>query len=198
VTSTEQFISSLANALAWPLAVVVLAIVFRHQLAQLLASIRKLRFPGGEAEFGEQLGKARAEVPIAVPGPAPGHAPSLSAELDGVLRRSPAKAVADAFERVEERLRTRITERNPEAHGGLKGAGLVGFAYGLGVISPKTKQALEDLARLRDIAEKSPEGATPELARTYIALVEDVLYSIDHDRPDDEQDVGPQALNTPT
>jgi hypothetical protein len=52
MTGAEQFIASLVHALAWPGAVVLLALGFRKQIAKLLAKpVRRLRAGPVELEF---------------------------------------------------------------------------------------------------------------------------------------------------
>jgi hypothetical protein len=55
---TSELISSLIQSVverfvgwAWPIAVIILAHLFRSQLRELIGRIRRGRFPGGEVEF---------------------------------------------------------------------------------------------------------------------------------------------------
>jgi hypothetical protein len=56
-----EFMSSVMSALAWPLVVLIVALVFRKPLADVLRQLRHLKAPGVEAQFGESL----ADVEIA-------------------------------------------------------------------------------------------------------------------------------------
>lgn len=51
--NTLEFIDSMTGRLAWPIAAVVLGLVFRRPLGGLLARIRKLRYREAEAELAE-------------------------------------------------------------------------------------------------------------------------------------------------
>ena len=61
-----QFISSLISTLAWPVAVVVLVLVFRIQLGHLLGRIRSYKGMGQELTFGDRLADAENSVDEAV------------------------------------------------------------------------------------------------------------------------------------
>jgi hypothetical protein len=73
---TEQFVSSLVNALAWPGTVLVLVCVFRRQLSELLDSDRLRRLRAGpipragpiDFVFDRQLAKVEEIVALDAPG----------------------------------------------------------------------------------------------------------------------------------
>ncbi|MNX77541.1 hypothetical protein D3C86_1090850 [compost metagenome] len=52
--------ASLIGSLAWPVALVVCALLFRLELRELLARMRLFRFAGAEAEFQHRLDEVRA------------------------------------------------------------------------------------------------------------------------------------------
>jgi len=60
---TTQQLIDLARVLVWPVALVVLAIVFRQPLSRLLVTITQLRFRDLEIDFGRELEKLRAKLP---------------------------------------------------------------------------------------------------------------------------------------
>lgn len=60
--NTQQMIE-LARILVWPVALVVLAIVFRQPLSRLLVTITQLRFRDLEIDFGRELEKLRGKLP---------------------------------------------------------------------------------------------------------------------------------------
>jgi hypothetical protein len=65
LVNTLQFIDSMTGRLAWPLATVVLGLIFRRSLVGLLGRIRKLRWRESEAELAE-LAEATQGVQDAV------------------------------------------------------------------------------------------------------------------------------------
>ena len=47
------FITKMAETLAWPICVIILALLFRGQVVELLRRIVKGKIPGGEFEFSK-------------------------------------------------------------------------------------------------------------------------------------------------
>jgi len=65
-----ELIVQLLTGVAWPVTVLVIALVFRRDLAQAAAKLTRLRWRDLEAEFGEKLRELKAEtVPPALPAP---------------------------------------------------------------------------------------------------------------------------------
>jgi hypothetical protein len=67
--SVLSFIAALVQALAWPIAIVTLAVVFRRQLRTLVAQfagrmkdLKSLRAPGTEMQFADTLLAAQVEI----------------------------------------------------------------------------------------------------------------------------------------
>ena len=63
--NTLQFIDSMTGRLAWPLAVLLIGLVFRRPLTEILDRVRRLKWGEKEAEFAE-LAKATRDVQDAV------------------------------------------------------------------------------------------------------------------------------------
>src|SRR5688500_7471478 len=57
-----QFLSSLVSSLAWPVAVLVLGMLFKAQVKELLAKMTTFKGPGIEASFGVQVQEVRADA----------------------------------------------------------------------------------------------------------------------------------------
>ncbi|MCP1651782.1 hypothetical protein [Pseudomonas nitroreducens] len=57
-----QFSASVIGSLAWPAAVVMLAVLLRQPLTKLIPLIRKLQFKGLQIDIGEQLEEVIAKV----------------------------------------------------------------------------------------------------------------------------------------
>lgn len=49
-----EFISSMTGSLAWPIAAVVIALIFRSQIISLMQRLRELGFGDAKATFSEQ------------------------------------------------------------------------------------------------------------------------------------------------
>ncbi|WP_299616863.1 hypothetical protein [Pelagibius sp.] len=56
------FLSRSIDALAWPITVVIVALVFRRPILELLPLLRHVRFRDMELQFGKELASARKET----------------------------------------------------------------------------------------------------------------------------------------
>jgi hypothetical protein len=178
---TKQFIASLVSSLAWPAAVFAIALLFRKQLADLLAGpLRRLKAgPGGvELEFERILPKVQAQVAAAEPGEKRPIEPS-SDELAEVAQRSPAAAVLGAYARLEAELRAGLVKAGNQQADKLAGRHLVHAALERGLISEQTAEGIEGVALLRNLSAHGREGdLSVERALDYITLVDALLYAV--------------------
>jgi hypothetical protein len=83
-----EFIAALVSSLAWPLAIVVVVLLLRHQIRNLIPLLRRVRYGEFEAEFSEEV-EETAEV------------------IEQRVEETPVKELPSE---VEERLR-RLTDR---------------------------------------------------------------------------------------
>jgi hypothetical protein len=88
-----QFTSSLVASLAWPVVVIVLAIIFRTHIAHLLGRIKSYKGMGQEVTFGHELANAENSVLEAVRSAATGS--SKPDQIDAI-EPSPLARKADA------------------------------------------------------------------------------------------------------
>lgn len=99
---------SLIGALAWPLAALVIALVFRRPLLALLARLDELSWGDKAARFARKLDRLESEAP---PSPAEPDGPEIALSGDHgrflkLLNLSPNAAVLDSWSRVEEALQS--------------------------------------------------------------------------------------------
>lgn len=114
-----EFAASLIGSLAWPAAAVIIAALFRRQIAELLAKIQKLSWGDKVVDFSEKMdelertareanAESHAEVEADAP-PAredtPKTDPAVEDRFQRLLAISPAAAVLDAWRPLEERFR---------------------------------------------------------------------------------------------
>jgi hypothetical protein len=101
--STEQFVASLVHSLAWPVAAVSVALLFRRQISRLLGRpMNRLRAGPLEFEFDRLLATVEADVDPRKR-PVPGE--SVAIELAGIAEQAPLAAIIESFGRVEAALR---------------------------------------------------------------------------------------------
>jgi hypothetical protein len=98
------FIAEMAKAIAWPIAIVIAATIFRNPLLKLLRELKRLKWKGVEFEFEKEVLKAKAEFPqVQMPTQT---TPRLIEDdyeerLLSLLEISPKAAVLEAWLRVE-------------------------------------------------------------------------------------------------
>jgi hypothetical protein len=177
-----QFIASLVESLAWPLAVTFLALVLRAPLAGALSGPVK-RWKAGpsglEVEYWEEaIEAARAELEHSPEvGPVLASLPGSDDELTRLAEASPRAAVMEAFARVEAELRSVLEgDARAERAGGIR---LARLAHDRGRISDETLKAVERMAVLRNLA---AHGHAHEIDVTqaidFVGLADAVLLAL--------------------
>jgi hypothetical protein len=80
-------VSQLIGTLAWPTAVLALALLFRHQLRGLLERVAKIEFPGGSITMQDltRFEKTAADARELLPAPAAAHEPRLISQDTNVV-----------------------------------------------------------------------------------------------------------------
>jgi len=174
--STEEFIASLVHSLAWPVAAVSLALLFRRQLSRLLGRpMNRLRAGPLEFEFDRLLATVEADVEPTkrvVPGE------SVAVELAGIAEQAPLAAIIESFGRVETALRDLLAAAGLDVSQ-LSVPALVREAQARDLISPETASAIEGITVLRNLAAHGRAGAVRhDRAVEYLALVDAVLYTL--------------------
>lgn len=82
-----ELVVTLLVGIAWPAAIIWVAMLFRHELRSVLRRVSQLKYKDLEASFDEGLNKAEAKA--AVVGPAPlalPHKPELTSRLEQLRR----------------------------------------------------------------------------------------------------------------
>ena len=106
-----EFIAALVGSLAWPVVVLVVAVLFRHQLAALLARpFSSLKAGPLELVWDSQVAQVEAELGEPAPAAHPesaGHVPA-DGQLAELARIAPAVALVQAFARVEKVVRNLV------------------------------------------------------------------------------------------
>ncbi|WP_298443163.1 hypothetical protein [Ferrimicrobium sp.] len=179
-----QFIASLVNSLAWPLAVILIALIFRAQIRSLASRpMRKLRAGPLEVEF-DRIGAeveavvGRPTLSICEAGKEQGA--SVIEELSGLAEASPVAAVMDAHAAIEQEIRNIVLGVDPQADVSKMAMGqLIRLALDKGTITPETAKAVEGITVMRNLAAHGRASeVTVERARDYLALADAVLYTL--------------------
>ena len=174
--SPAEFISSIA----WPLVVLVIALIFRVPLTE------ALRSAGGALSAGpfRLEWKRQAEAVEADLGRPPsisqGQIGGAAGRLDEIAAVSPAGAVVEAFGQIESALRTLLTESGAENMDRPWSVRLLAeIAAEKGLITAETKDAIDGLSVMRNLAAHGEQDdITPQRAHEFVALAQGVLYAI--------------------
>ncbi len=185
-----EFVASLVGSLAWPVAVVVLLVVFRPVLAELAAGgVKRWKAgPSGveveywdrettevKATIREQL--ADGERPPALAGG------PLSEELADVIATSPSAAVVEAFSRIEIELRrivdgASVATDNEVARMSARLLSLVALDHDL--ITAESASGIEGLAVMRNLAAHGAANTELDQARAleFVHLTDAILFAL--------------------
>lgn len=150
-----DFIAKVVDSLSWPLALVIVALLFRKRITALLDRIRKASYGDAAVEFDEQLESAEqkaAELPP--PAEAPPHSEQDS-KFERALELSPRLAVLDAWIEVEEAISELASRRGYTTPRSRSGTFAMRQLTREGAIDSRTSQLLDELRRLRNIAAHS-------------------------------------------
>lgn len=187
--SALEFIGSLVDSLAWPVAIIVIVLILRSPLSGLLAGPVK-RWKAGPSGVGveyweEQLSEARRDLEESPDLAGVEKQPALAAdglveELRPLTELSPQAAVMESMIRIEQKLRGLVEKVDISATKQPMGATqLAKAAHRSGVISDETLEAIQGMAVLRNLAAHGrAEDLTPERAIDFVSLAEAVLYAL--------------------
>ena len=165
--STEQFIASLVDSLAWPVALVLVAVVYRDQLRGLLTGqLRRLKAGPIEAEFDRLISHVRTEVP-------PVQAVPEVVSVSDVAGTSPRAVILKAHERIEALLGDALEQAGEHVDDADSAAALARRAGARGLITPQSVNAVEGLAVMSNLAAHDISGeVTPARAAGYLVLAD--------------------------
>ncbi len=178
LASMVQSFVSLVQALAWPVVILVLVLMFRSQVKGWLSAPMQ-RFKAGpvEVEFALKLAESETVIP-----PVPVHRARREREMREALKQlaevEPGSAVLAAHERIYQRLREMV---GPDANvsGPLPGTALAvaRVAAARGLITQETVEAIEELTGLRNlVAHSGADAVTTDTALRYVGLADRVLH----------------------
>ena len=107
------FIAQMVQALAWPLAVLLILFIYRRPFARLLSLVERLRFEGVELEFGQGVADLTRAVNRELPAKALAEASAVTRErLQKLAPLSPRAVVLEAWLEFEEAALDALKRRN--------------------------------------------------------------------------------------
>jgi len=177
-----QFVASLVSSLAWPVAVVIVAIVFRAPIGEMIKRLEHVKSP-----LFEGWAKATAETRVALAtGPSAGSTTgvrgSLTEKFADLAATSPAGAVVMGWIEVEKLLSAKMVATGlPEQK--FSGVRAPDAALQAGLISQETAEAIRGLATLRNLAAHGRvDDLDHERAMDFLTLADGVMFAISHEK----------------
>jgi hypothetical protein len=190
-----QLASGLTASLAWPIAAVTIVVLFRKTLATLMASLLKIKLPGGiEAEFSKELGQVVAVVataqaaPAGEPGterviPFPEQPASTTVNLLDLMEppadpraswANPTGVVMEGWKSLEALLRNICDLSGPNVHLSRRIAfdSVLKFLSHKNFVTSEEADTLRKLKKMRDLAAHSQEPIAEESAIQFAEITE--------------------------
>lgn len=186
------FVSSLISSLVWPLIVVFIVVLLRRPLREFIRDLgrrlRIIKFPGGEAEFSQELAEIKeaadvANLPPAVGLPT-GESPSLRAEEDmnqwaRLAELSPRAAISEAWRLVENAMRETAKGLDIPQSDTRSTIALIRALGKHQALDAETAAIISDLRGIRNTA---VHGVEPEISRSdaieYVSLARRIIAAL--------------------
>lgn len=172
------FITELAKALAWPLTLLVLGILFRTEIRALLGRIRKGKVGPAELEFEAAVRSLESESK-ALAGPTAA-TPALTAPQVALLSTDPRAAIIGAWLQVEDAVEQLLYARAASVDEVPKNRGaLLRALTRQELLTPQHIALLNELRALRNQAVHEVDfRPAPDSVTAYIKLSNEVLAAI--------------------
>ena len=182
------FISKMVDALAWPVAVLLIVRMFKERLLALVPFLKKLSLPGGmEAEFESKLEKLEVEKLELDAGHANVAAlhvfpiPTAEPVDAAVLRANPTGVVMEKWKEVESAARALIlrnTTTNRIQVMSMSSAGLGRLLKQNGLLTSEQAEWFSELRSLRNMAAHTPLSIPETKVERYVSLANQLMASI--------------------
>lgn len=184
-----EFIAAVIAALAWPAAVIALAVIFRASLGRVLLGLTRLKYKDMEIDFGRELSQIEAQAksidvtPKPVPVPAAGHPKDSAERLREAARLAdqfPEPAVALGWSAVEQELEAAATRLGLAAGQAERfmPARIIALLRKSGYVDDQMHDILSRMRNLRNMAVHGHQSAGPvtaDEAREFLALASGVI-----------------------
>ncbi len=167
------FTAELTKALAWPVASVVIAWIFRAQIEILLVRMKKGKLGPAEFEFEQGVLQAQRELPQNV---LPASARSADTLELGRYVSEPRAVVLDAWLRVERALNELAVARGHHTAAGTRNASATATDLVRdGLLDPWLLNLIRDLRRLRNQATHEADFApSAQAVESYVQMADEL------------------------
>jgi hypothetical protein len=174
------FIAEMTKALAWPLTVILVSLIFGRSVVGLLKGMQLRRITRGEwsADFEAAAKEVRAELPSPAQGlPRISISGQLDADTEQLVYVAPDAAISRAWNQLEKRV------SDTAAQFGISQKSLPEVLRSLvekGVVNPSVTDSILGLRNMRNLAVHAPaKQLTQEQAREFITLVEEIMWTLE-------------------
>lgn len=180
-----SFVASLAGSLAWPSAVLVIALVFRSSFRRILERVTRVKWGEAELEIDRQVAQARADLVagrgrLELPSPSPESARPLE-YFQTLSQLSPRAAMLEAwwpFEVAASEIAAALSITKPGGRP-LQMAELFTGLVKEGVLTSEEEQALNRLRAVRNAVVHAPsEDLSPASAVEYAGILQDITQAM--------------------
>lgn len=170
------FISKMTEALAWPLAIVIIAIMFRRPLVRIFQKIRKLSYGDTSIEF--EIEKAEEQLQDAIPQQLPEvDRPAIDTRFEQLLKISPEAAVTDAWKPIESELRRISDGLGYDEKRSLRALSVLSRLVQQNLIRPEVADLVNELRNIRNLAAHSAD-VSPDTALRFYDMSAKVLKEL--------------------
>jgi len=187
-----RFVSNVISSVVWPLTVVLIVVLLRKPLRELIRDLgrrlRSIKFPGGEAEFSQELAEIKEAADVAnlplVEGVPTGEPLLLRVEEDTsqwarLVELSPRAAISEAWRWVENVLRKTAKRLDIPESETRSTIALIRALRNRQALSPDTVAIVSDLRGIRNTA---VHGMEPEISQSdaieYISLARRIIAAL--------------------
>jgi len=141
--------SLIVKAVVWPIATVSLAFIFRSPITRALTLITRIKYKDFEMIFHEGVEKIKEEAELQDSIKEFSHAENT--KLQKLAQHSPKAVVLESWLKIEDAAKTKLNElyQHQEWRKHFQGSP-INFILYKGALSPTTKNALQELQRLRN------------------------------------------------
>jgi uncharacterized protein YutE (UPF0331/DUF86 family) len=151
-------ITKLVDSVAWPVALLATALVFRTPVTKLLNRVRRASYGDAEVEFERQLDEAESKIAKIDDGPKESEKEIADADFDRAINQSPELAILNAWIKIEDVV-SKIAEGK-----GYTGPRARSFSYAFrrlvqdGVIGSDLAEIIRELRSLRNLVAHRVDG----------------------------------------
>ncbi len=181
-----EFIAEMTKSLAWPLAAVIIVLLFHKQLQERIGDLSKFSFPGGGVEFDKQADEVKSSV---------ANASAAAGAIGTIVARAPtatATVIPDAefevkdrnvgriittWSQIEEIVRKRLKNAGvPVGHIG--GIQLLTEAKAAGLLTEDQFNSLRGLNAMRNLAAHGQAGDVTEQRVTEFVVLANAIETV--------------------